>query len=120
MASLEIILNMKERMEEMQVNWEKPIALRRARKPSRLVSSRVAPVSPRNRRRGGRGWRRADSAPCYTTAGRRQGNKALTVNPELQVRVDRARGDYLRENDMAQGIEILRDFHGERIRPPRF
>ncbi len=45
---------------------------------------------------------------------------AFVVNPELQVRVDRARVDYLRENDLAQGIEILTDFDGERIRPPRF
>jgi len=36
------------------------------------------------------------------------------------LRVDRARVDYLRENDLAQGIEILTDFDGERIRAPRF
>lgn len=45
---------------------------------------------------------------------------AFVVNHELHVRVDPARVDYLRENDLDQGIEILTDFDGERIRPPHF
>jgi putative restriction endonuclease len=44
----------------------------------------------------------------------------FVIEPALQVRVDDDRVEYLEENDLANGIEILTDFAGKTIRPPHF
>jgi len=45
---------------------------------------------------------------------------AFVVDAELHVRVDEARVEYLEENDLASGIQILTDYRGEPIHPPYF
>ncbi len=45
---------------------------------------------------------------------------AFVINPELLVRVDDERVDYLKGNDLDQGIEVLIDFADKAIRPPDF
>ena len=45
---------------------------------------------------------------------------AFVVDPDLVVRVDDERVEYLRQNDRDQGIEVLTDFAGRTIQSPRF
>ena len=45
---------------------------------------------------------------------------AFVVGGDLRVRVDDSRVEYLEENGLAQGIEILTDYRNESIRQPYF
>lgn len=45
---------------------------------------------------------------------------AFVIEPELLVRVDEERVEYLKDNGLDQGIEILARFAGKAIRPPDF
>lgn len=45
---------------------------------------------------------------------------AFVIAPDLLVRVDTERVEYLKDNDVDEGIEILTDFSGKAIQPPHF
>ncbi|MGQ0656176.1 MAG: HNH endonuclease [Betaproteobacteria bacterium] len=45
---------------------------------------------------------------------------AFVVRPDLEVRVDEERVEYLQANDLADGIEILTNYHRRPIRRPEF